>query len=93
MPPSRAAFTQAFEAECNRIWASVGGGLLSDPDFPEDQYPVEDCLIELDPDWAELVDSVEEAQASGLEEAQLAASNLADPLCAADGTTCWSYGD
>jgi hypothetical protein len=52
----RAAYSAAFEAECRRIWASVGGGLLSDPDFAEDQYSVDDCLGELDPDWGELVD-------------------------------------
>jgi hypothetical protein len=89
----RAAYSAAFEAECRRIWASVGGGLLSDPDFAEDQYSVDDCLGELDPDWGELADSVEEAQTTGADDAQIAASDLADPLCAADGVTCWSYGD
>jgi hypothetical protein len=89
----RTAYSAAFDGECRRIWASVGGGLLSDPDFPEDQYAVDDCLSELDADWGELVDSVDEARTTGADDAQLAASDLADPLCAANGTTCWSYGD
>ena len=89
----RAAYSEAFNGECQRIWASVGGGLLSDPDFPEDGYAVDDCLTELDPDLAELVDSVDEARTTGTDDAQIAASDLADPLCAADGVTCWSYGD
>jgi hypothetical protein len=88
-----AAYSEAFETECARIWASVGGGVLSDPDFPEDGYVVDDCLSELDPDWGELVDSIDEARTTGADDAQIAASDLADPLCAADGTTCWSYGD
>jgi hypothetical protein len=88
-----AAYSQAFRAECERIFASVGGGPLADPDFPEDQYVVGDCLFELDETWGELVDSVEEARMSGIDDAQIAASDLADPLCNLGGTICWSYGD
>jgi len=88
-----AAYSQAFRAECQRIFDSLGGGPLSDPDFPEDQYLVDDCIFELDETWGELVDSVEEATTTGIDDAQIAASDLADPLCDASGTTCWSYGD
>jgi hypothetical protein len=90
----RAAYAQAFRAECQRIWASMGGGALADPDFPEDQYTVNDCLAELDDSWGEFADSVEEAQSLGFDDAQIAASDLADPLCSvADESFCWSYGD
>jgi len=91
----RAAYSAAFEAECRRIWSTTAGGdgLLADPDFAEDTYTVDDCLGELDPDWGEFADSVAEAQTSGLDEAQIAASDLADPLCATGGAPCWSYGD
>jgi len=90
----RAAYAQAFRAECQRIWASMGGGPLADPDFPEDQYTVNDCLAELDEDWGEFADSVEEAQSMGFDEAQIVASDLADPLCSvANESFCWSYGD
>lgn len=88
-----AAYAQAFRAECQRIWASLGGGPAADPDFPEDQYTVDDCLFELDETWGELNDSVEEATQSGIDDAQIAASDLADPLCNLSATVCWSYGD
>jgi predicted small lipoprotein YifL len=91
----RAAYSAAFEGECHRIWSSYAGadGLMADPDFAEDTYAVDDCLIELDADYGELADSVEEAQTTGVDDAQIAASDLADPLCATGGAPCWSYGD
>lgn len=90
----RAAYAEAFRAECQRIWTSMGGGALADPDFPEDQYTVNDCLAELDDSWGEFADSLEEAQVTGIDDAQIAASDLADPLCRVDDpTVCWSYGD
>lgn len=89
----RAAYSQAFTEECERIWTSIGGGPLSDPDFPEDQYVVGDCVFELDETWGDLVDSIDEARSSGVDDAQIAASDLADPLCNAGATVCWSYGD
>lgn len=91
----RAAYTAAFEAECRRIWSSYAGGdgLLADPDFAEDTYSVQDCLGELDPDYGSFADSVDEATTSGTDDAQIAASDLADPLCATGGSPCWSYGD
>jgi hypothetical protein len=88
-----AAYAEAFRAECQRIWASLGGGPLADPDFPEDQYTVDDCIFELDETWGELNDSVEEAATAGFDDAQIAASDLADPLCNLSATVCWSYGD
>jgi hypothetical protein len=88
-----AAYAEAFRAECQRIWSSLGGGPLADPDFPEDQYSVDDCLFELDETWGELNDSVTEAATMGLDDAQIAASDLADPLCNLAATVCWSYGD
>jgi hypothetical protein len=91
----RAAYAQAFEAECRRIWSSYSGGtgLLADPDFPEDTYTVDDCLTELDDSNGEFADSVDEARSTGVDDAQIAASDLADPLCATGGAPCWSYGD
>lgn len=90
----RAAYATAFRAECQRIWASMGGGALADPDFPEDQYTVNDCLAELDDTWGELNDSVEQAATAGTDDAQIAASDLADPLCSVGNPSrCWSYGD
>lgn len=91
----RAAYTAAFQAECQRIWSSYAGGdaLLADPDFAEDTYSLQDCLDELDPDYGSFADSVDEATTSGTDDAQIAASDLADPLCATGGSPCWSYGD
>ena len=90
----RAAYSQAFEAECQRIWGMAGAdGLMADPDFPEDTYAVSDCTDELDPSNGEFTDSVGEAQSTGVDDAQIAASDLADPLCATGGTPCFSYGD
>jgi hypothetical protein len=90
----RSVYAQAYRAECQRIWASVGGGALADPDFPEDQYTVNDCLAELDESWGEFANDVDEARSLGVDDAQIAASDLADPLCsAANPTRCWSYGD
>jgi hypothetical protein len=91
----RAAYSVAFEAECRRIWSTYAGadGLMADPDFPDDTYTVDDCLFELDADYGEFADSVEEAQTTGLDDAQIAASDMADPLCATAGSPCWSYGD
>jgi hypothetical protein len=90
----RAIYAEAYRAECQRIWASVGGGALADPDFPEDQYTVNDCLAELDDTWGEFANDVNEARTLGVDDAQIAASDLADPLCsAANPTRCWSYGD
>jgi hypothetical protein len=66
---------------------------MSDPDFPEDPYVVDDCLADIDDSWGEFASSVEEAQATGLDDAQIAASDLADPLCDSSGTRCFSYGD
>jgi hypothetical protein len=91
----RAAYRAAFEGECRRIWATYAGadGIMSDPDFPEDPYVVDDCLADIDDSWGEFASSVEEAQASGTDDAQIAASDLADPLCDSSGTRCFSYGD
>jgi hypothetical protein len=89
----RAAYRAAFETECARIWATYAGGdgILADPDFPEDPYVVDDCVIDLDDSWGEFAASVEEAQATGTDDAQIAASDLADPLCDSSGTRCFSY--
>jgi hypothetical protein len=91
----RDAYAAAFDAECRRIWSTYAGadGLMADPDFPDDTYSVQDCLDELDTDYGEFTDSVDEARSTGLDDAQIAASDLADPLCATAGTPCWSYGD
>lgn len=91
----RAAYRAAFEAECGRIWATYAGadGVLADPDFPEDPYVVDDCTADLDDSWGEFAGSVDEARASGTDDAQIAASDLADPLCDSSGTRCFSYGD
>jgi hypothetical protein len=87
----RRIYSEAFRAECNRIWANANGdGSLADPDLG-DPYFVGDCIDGLDPDWAEFADSNEEAFQLGVDDAQIAASDLADPLCN-DAGRCWSYG-
>jgi hypothetical protein len=88
----RRIYADAFRAECTRIWAHANGdGSLADPDLG-DPYYLSDCLDGLDADWAELADSNDEAHQLGLDDAQSAASDLADPLCN-DAGQCWSYGD
>jgi hypothetical protein len=88
----RLIYTNAFRNECTRIWGHANGdGSLADPDLG-DPYFVSDCTDSLDPDWAEFADSNDEAFQLGIDDAQIAASDLADPLCNNAGQ-CWTYGD
>jgi hypothetical protein len=89
----RTVYADAFRAECTRIWGHANAdGSLYDPDLAEDLYFVSDCLDSLDADFGEFADSVADAQSLGFDDAQIAASDLADPLCN-DAGVCWSYGD
>ena len=88
----RRIYSDAFRAECGRIWSHANpDGSLADPDLG-DPYYLSDCVGELDPDWAEFADSNVEAFQLGVDDAQIAASDLADPLCNNAGQ-CWTYGD
>jgi hypothetical protein len=77
-PQVQTAYTEAYRAECNRIWAKAGSdGLLWDADaLDAGGYTINECLGSLDPGDAWFYDTVEDARIGGAQTATEAAQGL-----------------
>jgi hypothetical protein len=77
-PDITAAYTSAFNAECHSIWANAGSdGIFIDADNTDGgSYTVEDCLSQLEPDFAGSWDNVADARQGGVDDADSAAESL-----------------
>jgi hypothetical protein len=88
----RQAYVDAYRAACFEIWSISPTGALDDP-YDEELYYVDDCLDEMDEDWAELADDVAEAREMGREDALEAAYYLSLDGRLCYRATCWEHPD
>jgi len=87
----REAYRDAFEKQCQQIWAIAPDGVLYDPASTTGRFTVGRCLGDLDPGFGENEESVAAAADAGTRDANDVATVLSSSkrLCAAGGTPCW----
>ena len=77
-PDITAAYSNAFNAECRAIWANAGpDGVFLDADNTDGgSYTINDCLSQLEPDFAGSWDNVADARQGGSDDADSAVESL-----------------